>query len=468
MINGHHRLYAQSPCATVFRRMAVSVAAVAILFSCSSARAQFGFPRLGGVVGGVSIDADGTVRSSSAEDRSGWLKNMREVSSAPSGELASDVGLRMVSLTKLQAEIDRAISENRPLSEEVLYLAGLQRVEYVFVYPERNDIVIAGPAESWVVREDASVVGKTSGRPVLQLEDLIVALRTTEAAQQSSITVSINPTPEGQMRLDKLLSQVRTGPGFNPAQLEPAMKEAFGPQQVTLTTVHLNSRMAQTLVAADYRMKRLAMGLEESPVAGLKSYLEMIRNGAPKNGIQPRWWMACDYDAILHSDDFLAWKLTGTGIKAMTEDEIVDATGARTGTGTANKQAEAWSEKFTAKFDELCGFNAAFGDLRNVMDLNIVATVIRAHELEKVAGCDFGLLRGETGSLETPEWQSPKTISPECSFIRGIVGWTVTASGGVEINPWKEVSQKAKVDSAVKTVRSQATANASNSNWWWN
>lgn len=468
MINGHHRLYAQSPSTTVFGRLATSLAAVAILLSCSTVHAQFGFPRLGGVVGGVSIDADGTVRSSSAEDRSGWLKNMRDVATSPSGELASDVALRMVSLTKLQAEIDLAISENRPLSEDVLYLAGLQRVEYVFVYPERNDIVIAGPAESWIVREDASVVGKTSGRPVLQLEDLIVALRTTEASQEAPITVSINPTPEGQLRLNNLLSQVRTGPGFNPAQIEPAMKEAFGPQQVTLTTVPLNSRMAQTLVAADYRMKRLAMGLEEIPVQGLKSYLEMVRNGGPKNGMQPRWWMACDYDAILHSDDLLAWKLTGTGIKAMTEDEIVQASGERTGSGTANKQAQAWSDKFTAKFDELCGHNAAFGDLRNVMDLNIVATVIRAHELERVAGCDFGLLRGEAGSLETPEWQSPKTISPECSFMRGNAGWVVTASGGVEINPWKEVSQKAKVDAGIKTVHRQADANTSDSSWWWN
>lgn len=468
MINGHHRLYAQSPSTTVFGRLATSLAAVAILLSCSTVHAQFGFPRLGGVVGGVSIDADGTVRSSSAEDRSGWLKNMRDVATSPSGELASDVALRMVSLTKLQAEIDLAISENRPLSEDVLYLAGLQRVEYVFVYPERNDIVIAGPAESWIVREDASVVGKTSGRPVLQLEDLIVALRTTEASQEAPITVSINPTPEGQLRLNNLLSQVRTGPGFNPAQIEPAMKEAFGPQQVTLTTVPLNSRMAQTLVAADYRMKRLAMGLEEIPVQGLKSYLEMVRNGGPKNGMQPRWWMACDYDAILHSDDLLAWRLTGTGIKAMTEDEIVQASGERTGSGTANKQAQAWSDKFTAKFDELCGHNAAFGDLRNVMDLNIVATVIRAHELERVAGCDFGLLRGEAGSLETPEWQSPKTISPECSFMRGNAGWVVTASGGVEINPWKEVSQKAKVDAGIKTVHRQADANTSDSSWWWN
>ena len=33
-------------------------------------------------------------------------------------------------------------------------LAGLQRLQYVFFYPQQNDIVIAGPAEGWL--EDAA------------------------------------------------------------------------------------------------------------------------------------------------------------------------------------------------------------------------------------------------------------------------------------------------------------------------
>jgi hypothetical protein len=441
---------------------------VAACLATHSAHAQFGiggFNRLG-VVGGVSVDADGAVRNVSVQERSGLLGNLRQMVREPAGEIGNKTELRMVSLSKLQQEIAKAMSTNAPLPEEMLYLAGLQRVEYVFVYPERQDIVLAGPAEGWIVRQDATVVGRTSGRPVLQLEDLLTALRTTEAARQQAISVSIDPTAEGELRLNRLLSQVRTGAGFNPAALEPAMRQAFGPQMVTLTTVSSDSRMAQTLVAADYRMKRLAMNLEDSPV-GLPSYMEMIRDGGASQGKQPRWWMSCDYDAILHSPDMLAWKLTGRGIKAMTEDEFVDATGSRSGSGKANKLAQRWADLFTQKFDELCSYNAAFGDLRNVMDLNIVATVIRAHELEKVAGCDFGLLRGEEGDLQTPVWKTPKTISPECSFVRGRSGWTVSASGGVEINPWKVVSQRSKSDDAVEGQRTQALASSKGDRWWW-
>lgn len=440
---------------------------VALSLACP-VQAQFGFGGVGriGVVGGVSVDAEGAVKSASTLERDGQLSELRRAIQAPSDNLDNQTDLRMISLSKLQSEIARAMSADEPLSEEVLFLAGLQRIEYVFVYPEQHDIVLAGPAEGWIVRDDASVVGRNSGKPVLHLEDLLTALRTTDAAREQAITVSIDPTPEGEVRLNQVLSQVGTvGPGFNVAALEAAMRDAFGPQVVSLTTVAKDSRTAQTLVAADYRMKRLAMNLEESPVAGLPSYMNMIRNGNAVKGAQPRWWMACNYDAILHSEDMLAWKLTGTGIKAMTEDELVDVRGARAGTGRANKSAQRWADMFTKKFDELCGYNAAFGDLRNVMDMNIVATVISGHELEKVAGCDFGLLKGETGDLVTPSYQTPKTIAPECSFVKGNAGWVVSASGGVELNPWQVVSQQAKSDDTVKTVYARAAS--SGETWWW-
>lgn len=437
------------------------------LFACLPAQAQFGFfGNRQGVVGGVSIDAAGTVRSSTEQERSGWLRELRSAVREPQGDLAAKSDLRMISLAKLQDEIANALAENRALSDDVLYLAGLQRIEYVFVYPEQGDIVLAGPAEGWTVREDATVVGETSGRPVIQLEDLITALRSVEATRQNAMSVSIDPTPEGELRLRNLLNQMRANQGFNPAQAEPAMKDAFGPQMVSLTAVPTDSRMAGTLVAADYRMKRLAMNLEASPVDGLPSYLQMIRNGGGAQSTQPRWWMACDYDAILRSDDLLAWKLTGRGIKAMTEEEIVQATGARQQTGKANKVAQRWADLFTEKFDSLCSHNAAFGDLRNVMDLNIVATVIAAHDLESLAGCDFGLLKGTSGNLKTPSWETPKTVSPECSFIQGRSGWTVSASGGVEINPWKVVATQAKSDNAISTIRGKAQPVGAR--WWWN
>ena len=42
--------------------------------------------------------------------------------------------------------------------------------------------MLAGPAEGWQIDDQGHVVGSKSGQPVLQLDDLIVALRTAKAA----------------------------------------------------------------------------------------------------------------------------------------------------------------------------------------------------------------------------------------------------------------------------------------------
>ncbi len=438
--------------------LATSIAFVGGAIVCSSVNAQV----ILRPIGGVMVNADGVVRAATQEDVAGVLKQLRaEVAPAPQG-LVGNSPMRMVSLAKLSKEIERAVAANEKVSDEVLYLAGLQRIEYVFVYPEANDIVLAGPAEGWQVREDASVVGVNSGRPVLQLEDLLVALRTVKQARQEAISVSIDPTPAGEKRLKQLLAGLR---GADPTQYEAKIKEAFGPQMVTLTTVAADSRMARTLVSADYRMKTLAMNLESSPIQGLTSYMEMIRHGGAPAGTQPRWWMACDYSSILKSEDGLAWKLTGQGVKAMTQEEFSNTDGSRTAANRKNKLAEKWAEKFTENFDELAKHISAFGDLRNVMDMNVVATIIDAHNLESVAGLDLSVLR-DPAKVTTPAWDSPKMIAPHCSFINGRAGWTISASGGVDINPWRVVAQQTKADASVSLVRTKA--NPSSDRWWWN
>ena len=45
------------------------------------------------------------------------------------------------------------------LTDEMRYLAGLQRVRYVFYYPDSKDIVLAGPAEGWVPDLAGRIVG---------------------------------------------------------------------------------------------------------------------------------------------------------------------------------------------------------------------------------------------------------------------------------------------------------------------
>ena len=138
----------------------------------------------------------------------------------------------------------------------------------------------------------------------------------------------------------------------------------MGPQQVTYTGVPADSHFARVLVAADHRMKQLAMKLKDAPVHGLPSYLDMLKSrGQQPSSAMPRWWMACNYEPLARSNDRLSWELRGTGVKAMTEDEFIAEDGNVQGTGRADPVAKQWADQLTAHFEELSKQDSVFGEL---------------------------------------------------------------------------------------------------------
>lgn len=418
-------------------------------------------------VGGVVVDGAGVVRAATVAER----QELAEFVRAGLGPLAGDLGeaadLRMISLKGLQQAISDCRESGAMVPDEVEFLAGLQRIRYVFVDQDNHDIIIAGPAEPWTLRDDGSVVGTVTGGSTMRLADLLVAMRSVESARTEGITCSIEPTPEGRRRLQQLLRRVKLRPGQNPAMLEASMKAAFGPQMIQLTGIPADTRYARTLVAADFEMKRVAMGLTESPVAALPSYLEMTRNKSQDANQNPRWWMACDYEALAKSEDGLAWKLSGQGVKTMTEQDIVATDGTVKGAGKIDKLAQLWANKMTESFTELSREMPIFADLQNVMDLTVVATLITQERLAEQAGLDLAVLNGQADAIDPASHSIPKSVDPQCSFIRGRSGWVVTASGGVDLNAF-EVVENQTTDATVADTRSIAIAAAPVNRWWWN
>ena len=60
---------------------------------------------------------------------------------------------------------------------------------------------------------------QNTGRPLLLLEDLIVALRAIDGARMGGMRCSIDPTPEGVARLQKVLTSTKQV--TNPQQMFP-------------------------------------------------------------------------------------------------------------------------------------------------------------------------------------------------------------------------------------------------------
>lgn len=416
-------------------------------------------------VGGVRIDADGVVADSVIEDRGDFVELLRRATDPAEGEIATKTEMRMISLRGLEQSIrDANVKSTDELPDEIRYLAGLQRIQYVFVYPERQDIVIAGPAEGWAVSETGDIVGATTGRPVLQLDDLMVALKTARAAGEGyGISVSIDPTQEGRVNFRNFMSQVRA---MSPQVLEGA-KQAMGPQQITLTGVPTDSRFARVLVAADYQMKRLAMDLQEAPIEDLPSFLDLMarRRSSGNGNTMPRWWLACNYEPIARSEDGMAYELRGQGVKAMTEEDFVSATGEVEGAGRANPIAQQWADKMTERYEELCAAQPIFGDLRNLMDMSVVAALIEKNRLLETSGAQLPILFGQEpmGSLE---WPTPRSVSTQCSVMKIRNDWVITASGGVQVDSWG-VLEREQEDSMVSVARTKADS-VGMGRWWWN
>jgi hypothetical protein len=217
-------------------------------------------------------------------------------------------------------------------------------------------------------------------------------------------------------------------------------------------------------------MKRLAMNFDPPPVAGLPSYLQMMRSGGRgRHSAMPRWWLATSYEPLLTDAEGLAWELRGPGVKAMTEEDFLTANGDRVHSGKASPLAQKWADNMTAKYDELSKRDPIFGALRNCMDLAIIAALTFKENLPAKAHCDLSTLIGPDGP-PVDAFAAPKQVDSQASFVQRGDDWIISASGGVLIHSWGVADNKEQSDT-LDTLRSKAATpnNAQQPTaWWWN
>src|SRR5262249_26184980 len=157
---------------------------------------------------------------------------------------------------------------------------------------------------------------------------------------------------------------------------------------------------------------RIAMGFEPSPIRQLPAYLQMVKtSGRAPTGMYPRWWLEPNYESILADADGLAYEFRGASVKAMTEDQMVSASGARKASGKTDPRAAKWAALMTEHYEELSQKDAIFGQLRNCIDLAVLAALIHRENLTEKAGWSMPLL--VSSDLPVESYHAPREVDSQ-------------------------------------------------------
>jgi|GEM_PF-1451199 len=357
-------------------------------------------------LGGVKIDPEGMI---STRTKDTTLATKRD---------GKKPGLAYVSLPGLMKQLQDDAAAGKKTGDDVRYMGGLTQIRYVLVYPEQKDIVIAGPAEALDTSNPHQAVGKSTGRPALRLDDLVTLLRATGGELHTRRTVgdrmigcSID-VPEDAM--EKSRAVMRDHAKASNGQLAEAMKKAIGPQTVRVFGVPTDTTVALSLVAADFTMKRMSLGLEPIPVAGVGSAVE------PGKFAAARFWFEPSYEPLAVSEDGLTYEIKGARLQLKSGVQMFDTHG-------ATDASKAFAAGFSKKFGDLAARVPEFADLQNVADLALLVQLLRGDGLTKKAGVDWSWL------MAAKNYTPAAVPTPKFAETQVAVSSGAVAAGGVAL-----------------------------------
>jgi hypothetical protein len=346
---------------------------------------------IGPFAGGVWVDAKGLMHRLVEDDASHRLDDVyRQSLSRKSNTAARTTSpLRKISLPRLERAVQLCLAAGRSPDEAMRALAGLEKIRYLLVYPDSGDVVLAGPASDWQHDREGRLASVETGRPTLQLDDLVVLLRHMNKPE-ATFGCSIKPLAESLARTKAFLEQSSRTP-LKPGQRDgwlAELRQTLGPQEIEYYGIDPRTRVAQVLLEADYRMKLVGIGLEDGTL-GVPSYLSMIEvekgKSPPSLGVL-RWWFSLNYQGIAANSSRDAFELLGQGVQVQSENELLEATGQRVHTGESEPLNRQFAENFTKHFPVLAAKYPVYADLQNLFDLALACALVQQHRLDERCG----------------------------------------------------------------------------------
>jgi hypothetical protein len=278
---------------------------------------------------------------------------------------------------------------------------------------------------------------------VLHLDDLVVALRMAGKGSGRPFGCSIDPRPDALERTNAVmrdLANATRGARMN------ALKETIGAQQIQTFGAPPDSRLMFVTVAADYKLKRLFLGLDPIPVPGVGLPVDNTRAAAN------RFWFELDYTPLLVSPEGDAYALRGQRLTLKAGAFSFDEKG-------ATETSKRFAKNFSAKMPQLATVVPLFADLQNVADLSVIATLIRRDKLDRKAGVDLSWITSD-GNYRTAVAPTPRTAETLVNYANGSL-----VAGGVRFSPAAVVADD-KRESDEKGTLKTARLRPDSDDWW--
>jgi hypothetical protein len=390
-------------------------------------------------------------------------------------------GLRTVSLPRLEAEIARRLDAGERLSDEMRHLAGLSHMDYLVVVPDQRDVLLVGPAEEWQADAFGRSIGVRSGHPMYELDDLVVVLRAcfSDSVSRGVFGCGIYPRTERLQQVQQFLAASAAAGPISPARRErwlAELRDQLGEQDIRVFGVPAGCRVSQVMVEADYRMKRVGIGLEAVAVEGIPSYFDLL--GTPDEAALARglatlrWWFTLGSEPITATAERDAFDLRGPHVRVQSENEMITAAGERVATGWSEPASARFARSFTEHFAALADRDANYADLAHVFDLAVVAALLRGHDVPRSIGWPMACF-GDPDEYLVMLYPVPRSVETVMSHrVYGGRHILAAISGGVHADPWALAApERIRPDSSgvLAALRASTMAPApAAGRWWWN
>ena len=432
---------------------------------------------------GVYVDSQGALKKLKIDAKRSLSKLANKSKFRTDQFATGNNELRKVSLQRLEKQAQLLAAQGKPIPDDMYFLAGIYEIKYLMLLPETNDIVIAGPAGPWKIDNDGHAINVDTGKPVLQMDDLVVCLRNSQANSRGNngkFGCSITPRKENLAATREFISTS----SLKGVAWRNQLRETLGRQDIGVFGLDPATHAGMVLVEADYRMKLVAMGLEPT-IPEIPSYLNRLDigpDGKPPAFDVARWWFTMNYDSVIADEDRRVFELDGTGVKVLSETEFINRQGDRIHTGQSNGPTAGFAKDFTDHFDKIADEYPVYRRLKNLFDLSIVSTLIRTQGLDRRADWHmtyFGNNPEYDGFVyEPPTMAAPTEVDSvmnhriirqrkESSTVKHML---VGVSGGITFDAVAVLNERAKIakDTAEldQTLEDSAIEESSRA-WWW-